>query len=61
MTIPTWEDLVRPVLEYACEQPITRRSAAARMFEVIPLTDEERGVSGHPEYLDIPIKGFIIP
>lgn len=42
MTIPTWEDLVRPVLEYACEQPITRRSAAARMFEVIPLTDEEK-------------------
>ena len=42
MAIPTWEDLVRPVLEYACEEPITRRSASARMFEVIPLTAEEK-------------------
>jgi len=42
MALPTWEDLVRPVLEYACEEPITRRSASARMFEVIPLTDEEK-------------------
>lgn len=42
MALPTWEDLVRPVLEYACEAPITRRSAAACMFEVIPLTAEEK-------------------
>ena len=42
MAIPTWEDLVRPVLEYACEEPITRRSASERMFEVIPLTAEEK-------------------
>jgi len=42
MTMPTWEDLARPVLEYACEQPITRRSAAARMSKVIPLTDQEK-------------------
>jgi restriction system protein len=42
MAIPTWEDLVRPVLEYACEEPITRRSASARMFEVMPLTAEEK-------------------
>jgi len=42
MAIPRWEDLVRPVLECACEEPITHRSASARVFEVIPLTAVEK-------------------
>lgn len=42
MTMPTWEQLIRPVLEFACEQPISRRSATARMFEILPLTEDEK-------------------
>ena len=42
MAIPTWDQLIRPVLEFARDQGITRKSATEHVLSVVPLTDEER-------------------
>lgn len=43
MAIPTYDKLLRPVLELASRQSITRRTASEAMTELHRLTPEERG------------------
>ena len=42
MATPTWDQLLRPVLELACREPITRRSAKEHVYKVVPMTKEEK-------------------
>lgn len=42
MATPTWDQLIRPVLELACKEPITRQSAQKHVYEVVPMTDAEK-------------------
>lgn len=42
MATPTWDQLIRPILELACEEQITRHSAREHVFKVVPMTKEER-------------------
>lgn len=42
MATPTWDELVHPTLELACKEPITRQSAKAYIYEVVPMTKEEQ-------------------
>jgi restriction system protein len=42
MSVPTFDQLLRPVLELASTTDITRQTAVASMMEVFKLTDEER-------------------
>lgn len=54
MPIPTYEKLLRPLLNLASVQDITRRSATAAMIELFNLTEEEQKVripSGGSTYI----------
>lgn len=42
MATPTWDQLIRPVLELACKEPITRHTAKDHVCKVIPMSKEER-------------------
>jgi len=42
MATPTWDQLIRPVLELACKEPISRQSATAHVYKVVPMTQAER-------------------
>lgn len=42
MAIPTFDQMLRPILELACTIPVTRRIAKERMAEHFGLTEEER-------------------
>ena len=54
MAIPKYDELLRPILDLAAKQDITRRSATEVMAEQLALTDEERNVripSGGATYI----------
>jgi hypothetical protein len=42
MAVPTFDQLLRPVLELAAKTEITRQSATAALMEVLSLSEEER-------------------
>lgn len=42
MATPTWDQLLQPILELACREPITRQSAKAHVYDVVPMTKEEK-------------------
>lgn len=42
MATPTWDQLIQPVLELASREPITRHSAQAHVFNVVPMAEDER-------------------
>ena len=42
MATPTWDQLLQPILELACRKPITRQSAKAHVYDVVPMTKEEK-------------------
>jgi restriction system protein len=42
MATPTWDQLIRPVLDLASKEPITRQSANAHVLKVVPMNHEER-------------------
>ena len=42
MSVPTWEEMIRPMLEVACKQDITRGSAYKVMCDYFDLSDEQR-------------------
>jgi restriction system protein len=42
MAIPTYDKMLRPILQLACQQDVNRRTAAAAMEEHFKLTPDER-------------------
>lgn len=42
MATPTWDQLIRPILELACTEPVTRQSATEHVLKVVPMTQAER-------------------
>ena len=54
MAIPTFDQMMRPVLELATREPVSRKSATAAMEEHFDLTQEERAAripSGYTTYV----------
>ena len=41
MATPTWDQLIRPVLELGIKQPFTRHQAREHVIKVVPMTKEE--------------------
>ena len=41
MATPTWDQLIRPVLELGTKQPFTRHQAREHVIKVVPMTKEE--------------------
>ena len=53
MNIPTYDELLNPVLKLAKLKPITRRSAALEISELLKLTEEQKSAvipSGNGTY-----------
>ena len=44
MPIPTYEELLRPILDLSTRQGVTRRIATEIMSDAFKLTDEERQI-----------------
>lgn len=42
MATPTWDQLIYPVLELACKEPVSRHSAREHVFKTVSMTQEER-------------------
>jgi len=42
MATPTWDQLIHPVLELACKEPITRHLARDYVFRTIPMAQAEK-------------------
>jgi len=52
MPVPTFDQLLRPILELSAKEPVTRQSATAAMIQEFKLTDEEQQetiASGSPK------------